>query len=66
MNCSSGTVRPGVERQEHGADPAAGELHFQRIGGVQRQHRDAVAALDAESVAQMRRKPRDRARRAAA
>ena len=41
-----GNGEAGVQRQEHGADPAAGELHFQRIGRVQRQHRDAVAACD--------------------
>ena len=35
----------GVQRQEHRADPPAGELHLQRIGRVQRQHRDPVAAL---------------------
>jgi len=43
----------GVQRQEHRADPAAGELHFQRIGGVVRQHRDPVAARDFHLVAQM-------------
>ncbi len=49
----------GVERQEHGADPAAGELHFQRICRVQRQHRDPVAAHDFQPVAQMSGKPRN-------
>ena len=49
----------GVQRQEHRADPAAGELHLQRIGRVQRQHRDPVAALDLEPVAQMRGEPRN-------
>ena len=54
-----GNGEAGVQRQEHGADPETGELHLERIGRVQRQHRDAVAALDAESVAQMRGKARD-------
>ena len=49
----------GVERQEHRAEPAAGELHLQRIGRVQRQHRDAVAARDFELVAQMRGEARN-------
>ena len=54
-----GNGKAGVQRQEHRADPEAGELHLQRIGRVQRQHRDPVAARDAEFVAQMRGKPRD-------
>jgi hypothetical protein len=49
----------GVQRQKHRADPAAGELHFQRIGRVQRQHRDAVAAHDFQCVAQMGGKARN-------
>ena len=49
----------GVQWQEHRADPATGELHFQRIRGVQRQHRDPVAALDPEPTAQMRGKARN-------
>jgi hypothetical protein len=49
----------GVQRQEHRADPAAGELHLQGIRRVQRQHRDPVAALDVELIAQMRGKPRN-------
>ena len=44
-----GNGEAGVERHEHRAEPAAGELHFQRIGRVQRQHRDAVAARDLEA-----------------
>ena len=40
-----GNGEAGVQRQEHGADPAAGELHLQRIGRIERQHGDAVAAL---------------------
>jgi hypothetical protein len=48
-----------VQRQEYRADPAAGELHFERIGRVQRQHGDAVAAPDLERVAQMGGQPRD-------
>jgi hypothetical protein len=51
--------QPRVQRQEYRADPETGELHFQRIGRVQRQHRDAVAARDAESVAEVRGQPRD-------
>ena len=49
----------GVERQEYRADPPARELHLQRIRGVQRQHRDPVAAPDLEPVAQMRGQPRN-------
>ena len=37
--------------------PAAGELHFERIGGIEREHGDPVAALDAKPVAQMRGEP---------
>ena len=48
-----------IQRQEHRADPETGELHFQRIGRVQRQNRDPVAALDVKFVAQMRGKVRD-------
>jgi hypothetical protein len=36
----------GVQRQEHRADAPTGELHLQRVGGVERQHRDPVAARD--------------------
>ena len=54
-----GNGEAGVQRQEHRADPEAGELHFQRIGRVQRQHRDPVAARDLEPVAQMRGETRD-------
>ena len=54
-----GNGEAGVERQEHRADPEAGELHLQRIGCVQRQHRDPVAARDLEFVAQMRGEQRD-------
>ena len=52
-----GNGEAGIQRQEHRADPPAGELHFQRIGGIEREHGDAVAALDAERPAQMRGEP---------
>ena len=54
-----GNGQAGVERQEHRADPETGELHFQRIRRVQRQHRDPVAARDFQFVAQMGREQRD-------
>ena len=54
-----GNGETGVQRQEHRADPETGELHFQRIRRVQRQHRDPVAARDLELVAQMRGEARD-------
>ena len=52
-----GNGEAGVQRQEHRAQPPAGELHLQRIGRIQRKHGDPVAALDAEPVAQMRGEP---------
>ena len=54
-----GNGEAGIQRQEYRAQPAAGELHFQRIGGVVRQHRDAVAARYPEPIAQMRGKARN-------
>ena len=48
-----------VERHEHRAQPPARELHFHRVGGVQRQHRDAVAARDTLRVLQMLSEARD-------
>ena len=54
-----GDGKAGVQRQEHRAEPAAGELHLQRIGRVQRQHRDPVAARDSEPVPQMGGEPRN-------
>ena len=48
-----GHCQPGVERHEDRADAEAGELHLQRIGRVQRQHRDAIALADAADVAEM-------------
>ena len=50
-----GDGEAGVQRQEHRAEPAARELHFQRIGRVQRQHGDPVAALDPGPRADARR-----------
>src|SRR3954453_4548524 len=44
----------GIQRQKHRAYPSASELNLKRIGGVQGEHSDAVAALDVEPVAQMR------------
>ena len=54
-----GDGEAGVQRQENRAEPAAGELHLQRIGGVQREYGDAVAARDSEPVAQMRGEARN-------
>ena len=54
-----GNGEAGVQRHEDGAEPSAGELHLQRIGRVQRQHRDAVAARDLERVAEKRGEARD-------
>ncbi len=54
-----GYGEPCIERHEHCAKPAAGELHLQRIGGVERQHDDAIAAGDFQLLAQMRGEPRD-------
>ncbi len=54
-----GDGEPRIQREEYRADPSAGELHFQRIRRVQREHGDPVAALDAVLLAQMRGEPRD-------
>lgn len=48
----------GVQRQEHRPEPAAGELDLEGVGGVLRQHRDAVAARDRELVAEVAGKTR--------
>ncbi len=60
-----GNGEAGVERQEHRADPEAGELHLQRIRGVQRQHRDAVAARNLRAGRADGRQAAIRGRRAA-
>ena len=54
-----------IERQEHRTQPEAGELHLHRIRRVQRQHRDTVAALHLQRIAQMAGKSRDARHRVA-
>ena len=48
-----GNGETGVQRQEHRAEPAAGELHLQRIRGVHGKHGDPVAARNSKPVAQV-------------
>src|SRR5262245_5226375 len=48
-----------VQWQEDRAEPEAGELHLHRVGRVQRENRDAVAASHLQRIAQMAGQKRD-------
>ena len=50
--------QPGIQRHENRGQPETGELDFQDVGGVGRQHSDALAAFDAQR-SQMRRQAVD-------